>query len=218
MKTTHIFAIVGPSGSGKTTISKFMRLVGIPDVISYTTRPMRQSETNGVEHNFISEDAANCLLSVTQPLAYTEIAGYRYFSLFSQLTLCDICTYVIDETGLRMMHDKVAEVNELHPGMFEITTIYVDRDKSQIAATIDAERIARDKERIPLAESDYDIHIVNDAQNLSALKEWSFGFATALRAILPLHIAVNKQVRFYTSEPEIHRMINLLNPSYDEAK
>lgn len=218
MKTTHIFAIVGPSGSGKTTISKQMRTAGIPDIISYTTRPKRACETDGVEHNFIDDDLAKNLLACVQPLAYTQIAGYQYFALFSQLILCDICTYVIDETGLRMMRDKVAEVNELHPGMFEITTVYVERDKAQIAATIDAERIARDKERIPLAESDYDIHIVNDAQNLSALKEWSFGFATALRAILPLHIAVNKQVRFYTSEPEIHRMINLLNPSYDEAK
>lgn len=193
--------MVGPSGSGKTTISKQMRTAGIPDIISYTTRPKRACETDGVEHNFIDDDLAKNLLACVQPLAYTQIAGYQYFALFSQLILCDICTYVIDEAGLLMMRDKVAEVNELHPGMFEITTVYVERDKAQIASTVDAERIARDQERTHLDEREYDIRIVNDAPNLAVLMDWSLGFATALQAVLSLHKGVNRQSELHTKKP-----------------
>ena len=42
-----VIAIVGPSGSGKTTMANIMAENGIPTIVSFTTRPMRDGETNG---------------------------------------------------------------------------------------------------------------------------------------------------------------------------
>ena len=46
-----IITIVGPSGSGKTTMANIMSENGIPTIVSYTTRPMREEETNGKEQS-----------------------------------------------------------------------------------------------------------------------------------------------------------------------
>ena len=56
-----IFIIFGKSGSGKDTIYKelFNKGLKLNKLITYTTRPMRVGETNGVEYNFITEDEYN---------------------------------------------------------------------------------------------------------------------------------------------------------------
>ena len=51
-----IITIVGPSGSGKTTMANIMSENGIPTIVSYTTRPMREEETNGKEHWFVTPE------------------------------------------------------------------------------------------------------------------------------------------------------------------
>ena len=52
METVIIVALVGPSGCGKTTLGKYLKDMGFNWISSYTTRPMREGETDGVEHKF----------------------------------------------------------------------------------------------------------------------------------------------------------------------
>ena len=52
-----IICIVGPSGSGKTTMARFLeKALDIPMLVSYTTRPKRPNEIDGVDHRFVTED------------------------------------------------------------------------------------------------------------------------------------------------------------------
>ncbi len=53
-----IYIIIGKSGSGKDTIFKKLFKDGLKlnKIVTYTTRPMRTGEKDGVEYNFISED------------------------------------------------------------------------------------------------------------------------------------------------------------------
>ena len=54
-----IFCIIGKSSSGKDTIFKELAKVkelNVKPVISYTTRPIRQNESQGVEYHFIDEE------------------------------------------------------------------------------------------------------------------------------------------------------------------
>lgn len=53
-----IFCLMGKSSSGKDTIFKRLREnvdLGLKPVVTYTTRPMRQNERDGVEYYFIDE-------------------------------------------------------------------------------------------------------------------------------------------------------------------
>lgn len=51
-----ILILIGKSGSGKDTILK--RLIDdrtVNKIVSYTTRPMRKGEVNGIDYNFVTE-------------------------------------------------------------------------------------------------------------------------------------------------------------------
>ena len=57
-----IFCLMGKSSSGKDTIFKKIRddkELNLKPIVSYTTRPKRTNETNGVEYFFINEKGLN---------------------------------------------------------------------------------------------------------------------------------------------------------------
>ena len=107
-----IITIVGPSGSGKTTMANIMSENGIPTIVSYTTRPMREEETNGYkfyqfdtngkEHWFVTpEDKPQ----MSEMIAYTQFGEHEYWATLQQAKQ-KICTYVIDEKGLIYLKEK----------------------------------------------------------------------------------------------------------------
>ncbi len=54
----HIFCIIGKSSTGKDTVFKRLlerRDLGLLNIISYTTRPIRENETEGIEYYFTDE-------------------------------------------------------------------------------------------------------------------------------------------------------------------
>lgn len=52
-----LLAITGPSGAGKSTVAKFLKeIYGIPEMISYTTRPIRKGEIDGVSYHFVTKE------------------------------------------------------------------------------------------------------------------------------------------------------------------
>ena len=73
-------------------------------IVSFTTRPKRESEIDGREHLFITEDDYYNFYSNKKILAYTEINGYRYFTLEEQIDHIskkgNIPVYIIDPKGL----------------------------------------------------------------------------------------------------------------------
>jgi guanylate kinase len=55
----RLFCLIGKSGSGKDTVFKKLLSDGelsLSPVVTYTTRPRRENETNGVEYNFVTQD------------------------------------------------------------------------------------------------------------------------------------------------------------------
>lgn len=69
-----IYCIVGHSASGKSTIERRLDLLGIPRIISYTTRPPREKEVDGIDYHFISEEK---FLTLFNQGYFTEHAQYR---------------------------------------------------------------------------------------------------------------------------------------------
>lgn len=136
----NIICIVGKTGRGKDTLAKRVRKeLGIPILCSYTTRPIRNGETNGVEHYFISESDMDKLIESKEIIAFTEISGYRYCAVVEDL-LYDEIIYIIDPKGLKYLKDNFRH-------KYNIITVELWADDSVI------------DERIKLRGDDWDTYI-----------------------------------------------------------
>lgn len=118
------FLFIGRTASGKSSIAKAVcDKMGLTQVISYTTRPMRKSEKNGSDHIFISEDEVSKYEN--NIAAYTEINGYKYFTTFEQIESSDV--YVIDPIGVDNLKIKCGD-------KYDFVEIYI-RTPQKLAET-----------------------------------------------------------------------------------
>ncbi len=154
-----ILAIVGPSGAGKTMLSEYLKCeLGLPPIVSYTTREIREGETDGVEHHFVD---VSRMPTKDRMLAYTKFGGHHYWA-----DLLDVpetgCSYTIDEKGLMMLWDT-------HGDKFDIRAILIKRDEDLIQ--VPKERKRRDKCRVRIEEAAYSLVIENNGELEDFLKE-----------------------------------------------
>lgn len=150
-----IIAIVGDSGSGKTYMAEFLQnQLNVPTIVSYTTRPKRTEETDGVEHYFIY---ASQVPDKKDMLAYTRFGGHEYFALHKQVPGKGVCSYVIDEKGLETLCNNYCE-------RYDIVSVLIICSQDTLSQRgIDSNRLKRDKGRKHLGEKFFDCIIHNDA-------------------------------------------------------
>lgn len=117
-----LFCIMGRTCAGKTSLAKAVAdSLNMKVVRSYTTRPMREEESeHNSDHIFVSDDEVK--LFQGKIAAYTEINGYKYFVTKDMIMNSDI--YVIDPDGYKMLTEYVKR-KELK---IELIPIYIDVD------------------------------------------------------------------------------------------
>ena len=118
------FLFIGRTASGKSSIAKAVcKKMGLTQVVSYTTRPMRKSEKNGSDHIFIKDEEVSQYED--DIAAYTEINGYKYFTTYDVIDNADI--YVIDPIGVDNLKTKCGD-------KYEFIEIYI-RTPQELAET-----------------------------------------------------------------------------------
>ena len=145
-----LITITGPSGAGKDTVARMLSEMGGYQVLcSYTTRPKREGEIDGVEHYFVE----TCNVPREKMLAYTQYGGYEYWVTIDQITNKSI--YVIDEDGLKYLCKRFPDI--------ELFKICVSAHEStRLSRGVSQERIDRDKQRKLLPLAFYDAVIFNN--------------------------------------------------------
>lgn len=108
--------ILGQTARGKDTLANILQNgygCGLTQVVSYTTRPKRECETDGKEHYFLPKGTTfadwaekNGHDSV---IAWTKIGDYEYWATRSELDSKDI--YIIDPAGLKSLSSMV-DIND----------------------------------------------------------------------------------------------------------
>jgi guanylate kinase len=145
-----LITIIGPSGAGKDTVARMLSdLGGYKVICSYTTRPKREGEIEGVAHHFVEK----CDVSHDKMLAYTQYGGYEYWATIEQVG--DKAIYVIDEDGLKSLCKKLPDIE-----LFKICVSAKERTRLRRGVT--PERMARDKQRKLLPLTFYDAVIFNN--------------------------------------------------------
>lgn len=153
-----LITITGSSGAGKDTVARMLsEMSGYQVLCSYTTRPKREGEIDGVEHYFVDK----CNIPHDEMLAYTQYGGYEYWVSLDQVTNKTI--YVIDEYGLKYLCKRF-------PGIEMFKICVSARESTRLSRGVSRDRIDRDKQRKRLPLSFYDAVIFNNG-TLSELRD-----------------------------------------------
>ena len=163
-----LFIVSAPSGTGKTTLVE--RLVKTMDRLkmsrSYTSRPPRTDEKNGVDYNFISREDFERMAAANEFLEWADVFGNLYGTAFADTVRCmhegNDVILVIDVQGAR----KVRAKGLAHVGIFVLPPSYQaleqrlrGRSKDHDDAIKRRLQVARDEVS---AFEEYDYIVVND--------------------------------------------------------
>lgn len=107
-----LFIVSAPSGTGKTTLVE--RVVEQTPRLklsrSYTSRPARQGETNGVDYNFVTREEFEAKLAAGEFLECADVFGNWYGTSAADtdrmLAAGDDVVLVIDVQGARKVRDR----------------------------------------------------------------------------------------------------------------
>jgi guanylate kinase len=116
----RLFIVSAPSGTGKTTlVERLVRdMQGISMSRSYTSRPPRPGEADGVDYNFISRERFEAMIANGDLLEHAEVFGNWYGTGAAEtrraLAGGDDVVLVIDVQGAR----KVRNASFEHVGIF----------------------------------------------------------------------------------------------------
>ena len=153
-----LITITGPSGAGKDTVARMLSEMGGYKVLcSYTTRPKREGEIDGVEHYFVEK----CNIPHDEMLAYTQYGGYEYWVTIDQVK--NKAIYVIDEAGLKDLCERIPDIE-----LFKICVSAYE--STRLSRGVSQDRIDRDKQRKLLPLAFYDAVIFNNG-TLSELRD-----------------------------------------------
>lgn len=101
-----LFCITGPSGSGKTTI---MRNIMKNELLSFTTRPMREGEVEGKDYKFIDYSNYIQLAGRGELAEYTQYDG-NYYGLSMEEIYTKLKSnhafFICDNNGFNQIKDK----------------------------------------------------------------------------------------------------------------
>jgi guanylate kinase len=150
--TGNLFVIAAPSGAGKTSLTRAL-LEREPELklsVSYTTRPPRPAEREGVDYHFVTPQRFMELKADGEFLEHAHVHGNWYATssswLKSQVTAGHDVLLEIDWQGAaqvrRLVPDSV-HVFILPPSLESLERRLVDRgqdDQATIARRLDAAR------------------------------------------------------------------------------
>jgi guanylate kinase len=163
-----LIIVSAPSGAGKTTLVE--RLVEqVPDLKlsrSYTSRPARDGETDGVDYNFVTRERFEAMVTAGEFLEWADVFGNLYGTSAADTERilaagCDL-VLVIDVQGARKVRQSGFETTAVFvmPPSFEALERRLrGRSKDSEGAIQRRLQVARDEVS---SFAEYDFVVVND--------------------------------------------------------
>jgi len=164
-----LFVLSSPSGAGKSTIARKLLAdeAELGMSVSYTTRPIRPGEVDGVDYHFIDLETFRAMVANHEFLEWAHVFGHRYGTpkadVFHTLGEGRDILFDIDWQGAQQLHQlaggDVVRVFILPPSMEELRT-RLERRATDSQEVIDA-RMSRAANEVSHWDG-YDYVLVND--------------------------------------------------------
>jgi guanylate kinase len=164
-----LFVLSSPSGAGKSTLSRMLldADAGISLSVSYTTRPPRPGEIDGVHYHFTDVATFKQMAADDEFLEWAHVFGHRYGTPKApvEAALADGCDVLfdIDWQGAQQLYQEagpdVVRVFILPPSIEELERRLHSRNTD--SDEVIADRMARAKAEIGHWDG-YDYVLIND--------------------------------------------------------
>ena len=109
MGEKKIIVIMGASGSGKTLLGDYLTTLGIPKLVTNTTRKPRPGEIDGVHYNFNTEDEFIALPKVEYAKYSGNYYGLTKKEIEDKLSNHDAVYVVLELNGLLALKEMYPE-------------------------------------------------------------------------------------------------------------
>jgi guanylate kinase len=163
-----LFIVSAPSGTGKTTLVE--RLVKVTDGLklsrSYTSRPPRKDEVDGVDYNFVSRSRFEEMAATGEFLEWADVFGNLYGTAAADTGRClesgNDVVLVIDVQGAR----KVRTRGLPHVAVFVLPPSYQVLEQRLRGRSKDSDDAIRRRLQVAREEvsafREYDYVVIND--------------------------------------------------------
>ncbi|MBZ9622969.1 hypothetical protein G9F71_008885 [Clostridium sp. FP2] len=157
--------LVGESGSGKDTLmNKIVGLTNLNPVVSYTTRPIRINEVEGVAYNFILEETFQEMLLNN---SFAETSNYRGWHYGMAKEDCgDDRIVVVDPCGLRSLLRSGINITSFYISVEERERLSRLANRGDDIAEL-CRRIISDRDTFRGIEHEVDCIVKNDDANMA---------------------------------------------------
>jgi guanylate kinase len=164
----ELFIVSAPSGAGKTTLCHKLvkKLPGIEHSVSYTTRPPRRGEKDGIHYHFITKPRFKKMIEKGEFAEWAMVHGNLYGTSIRKLQDSNSKGYDIildiDVQGAAQMRRKFRDAHYIFilPPSIKVLSERLSNRKSDSKAEI-KRRLERAREEIA-GYIDYDCIIIND--------------------------------------------------------
>jgi guanylate kinase len=164
-----LFIVSAPSGTGKTTLAERLvqRLPNLALSRSYTSRPRRSGEQDGVDYNFITRDRFEAMIDAGAFLEWADVFGNYYGTALADvehaLAAGQDMVLVIDVQGARQVRGRGVD----HTAIFVLPPSFEELEQRLRGRSKDSEEAMQCRLATARAEAssyaDYDYVVVNDA-------------------------------------------------------
>lgn len=165
MQNRRLYILMGGSGTGKTTLGNYLKELGVPEIISHTTRDMRKGEIHGITYYFIDRNEFDSIEKV-EWTEYPKGSGKMY------------CISKEEVEGKLAQHGKlfaitdafgVEQLKAQYPNEVEVIYLYITleemekrmRERGDNEKGIQ-ERLVQAKETGELNNHDYANHFIEN--------------------------------------------------------
>lgn len=117
-----LYCLVGASGSGKTTLASKMKDLGIPELISHTTRKPRKGEVNGVNYYFVTKEEFDKVETAEYTVVFGDKYGVSTKELNDKFNISKSLVVVVNLDGVKQLQ------NNLKNKGISVKTVYIKAD------------------------------------------------------------------------------------------
>lgn len=136
----RIFLLLGPSGCGKTTLGQQLVTIGIPELVSHTTRPMRKGEIDGYSYHFVSPEEFEQTPMIESVTYAGKSYGLSYEEVQTKLQTHSQVFAVVDINGVRRIKEAFGDL---------VTVCFIQADEEVLATRMrnrgDAEELVQQR-------------------------------------------------------------------------